>query len=91
MMARGMVHLSGNLALIRSYFGGALGRRGASLRAVATSAVVACAVALAGCYGDEGYQLPTQAMKDLSPEMLALLQQINMPKDSPILIRVFKE
>ncbi len=57
-----------------------------------TSAVVAAgALALAGCYGEEGYQLPTRAMKELSPEMLALLQQKNMPKDSPILIRVFKE
>jgi len=91
MMARGMVHLSGNFALIRSYFGRALGRSGAGLRAVATSAALACAFTLAGCYGDEGYQLPTKAMKELSPEMLALLQQKNMPKDSPILVRVFKE
>jgi murein L,D-transpeptidase YafK len=85
-----MVHLSGKLALIRSYFGRALGRR-AGLRAVATSAVLACAFALAGCYGDDGYQLPAKAMKELSPEMLALLQKKNMPKDSPILVRVFKE
>jgi murein L,D-transpeptidase YafK len=85
-----MVHLSGKLALIRSYFGRALGRR-AGLRAVATSAVLACAFALAGCYGEDGYQLPAKAMKELSPEMLALLQKKNMPKDSPILVRVFKE
>ena len=91
MMARGMVHLSGNFALIRGYFDRSLGRSGASLRAVATSAVLACAFALAGCYGEEGYQLPTRAMKELSPEMLTLLQQKNMPKDSPILVRVFKE
>ena len=91
MMAWGMVHLSGNFALIRSYFGRALGRSGASLRVVATSAVLVCAFALAGCYGEEGYQLPTRAMKELSPEMLTLLQQKNMPKDSPILVRVFKE
>jgi murein L,D-transpeptidase YafK len=91
MMARGMVHLSGNFALIRSCLGRALGRSGMSLRAVATSAALACAFALAGCYGDEGYQLPAKAMKELSPEMLAVLQQKNMPKDSPILVRVFKE
>ena len=48
-------------------------------------------MALAGCYGDDGYQLPTRAMKELSPEMLALLDQKNMPKDSPILVRIFKE
>ena len=91
MMARGMVHLSGNFALIRDFFDRALGRSGARLRVVAASAVLACAFALAGCYGEEGYQLPTRAMKELSPEILALLQQKNMPKDSPILLRVFKE
>ena len=57
-----------------------------------TSVVLAAAaVALAGCYGEEGYQIPTRAMKELSPEMLVLLQQKNMPKDSPILVRIFKE
>src|SRR6201988_3257593 len=91
MMARGMVHLSGNFALIRTCFGRALGRSGTGLRVVATSAALACAFALAGCYGDEGYQLPARAMKELSPEMLALLQQKKMPKPSPILVRVFKE
>jgi murein L,D-transpeptidase YafK len=56
-----------------------------------TSVVLAGALALAGCYGEEGYQLPTRAMKELSPEMLTLLNQKNMPKDSPVLVRVFKE
>jgi murein L,D-transpeptidase YafK len=56
-----------------------------------TLAVLAGALMLAGCYADEGYQLPTRAMKELSPEMLTLLQQKNMPKDSPILVRIFKE
>jgi murein L,D-transpeptidase YafK len=46
---------------------------------------------LAGCYGEDGYQLPTRAMKELSPQMVALLDQKNMPKDSPILVRIFKE
>jgi len=91
MMARGMVHLSGYFALIRRYFGRALGRSGVSLRMVASSAALACAFALAGCYGEDGYQLPARAMKELSPEMLALLQTKNMPKESPILVRVFKE
>ena len=86
-----MVHLSGNLALIRSNFGRAPGRRGGGLRAVAISALLACGFALAGCYSDEGYQLPARAMKELSPEMLTLLQKKNMPKESPILVRVFKE
>src|SRR5690242_12815611 len=91
MMALGMVHLSGIFALIRSCLSRALERSGSGCRGVATAAGLACAFALAGCYGEEGYQLPTKAMKELSPEMLVLLQQKNMPKDSPILVRVFKE
>ncbi len=35
--------------------------------------------------------MPTRAMKELSPEMLAQLEQKNMPKESPILVRIFKE
>ena len=30
-------------------------------------------------------------MKELSPQMLALLDQKHMPKESPILVRLFKE
>src|SRR5258708_1240433 len=55
------------------------------------SAVLAGALTLAGCYGDDGYQLPTRAMKELSLEMLTLLDQKSMPKESPLLIRIFKE
>ena len=87
-----MVHLSGNFTLIRARVVRALMSCAPSLRLLLTSAVLAgAALALAGCYGDDGYQLPTRAMKELSPEMLALLQQKDMPKDSPILIRIFKE
>ena len=67
--------------------------RASLLRALTVSAVIsAVALPLAGCYGDgESYQLPTKAMKELSPQMLALLEKNNMPKDSPILVRLFKE
>ena len=65
--------------------------RASLVRALTASAVLAGALSLAGCLGDDGYQLPTRAMKELSPEMLTLLDQKNMPKDSPILIRIFKE
>jgi murein L,D-transpeptidase YafK len=65
--------------------------RATVVRALTASAVIAGALTLAGCYGDDGYQLPTRAMKELSPEMLTLLDQKNMPKDSPVLIRIFKE
>jgi murein L,D-transpeptidase YafK len=92
-----MVQLSGNLALIRACFARALTFGAVRQRALVaprlliTWAALAGALALAGCYGDDGYQLPTRAMKELSPEMLTLLQQKNMPKDSPVLVRVFKE
>jgi murein L,D-transpeptidase YafK len=36
-------------------------------------------------------QLPARATKELPPELLALLRQKNMPKHSPILVRIFKE
>ncbi len=65
--------------------------RALSPRALLTSAFLAGALALAGCNTDDVYQLPTRAMKELSPEMLALLDQKGMPKDSPILVRIFKE
>ncbi len=61
------------------------------VRALLAPAALAAALMLAGCYGEDGYQIPSRAMKELSPEMLALLQQKNMPKDSPILVRLFKE
>jgi len=88
----GMVHLSGIITLIRACVVRACWCCAQSLRLFLTLAVFAAgAVLLAGCYTDDSYQLPSRAMKELSPEMLALLQQKNMPKDSPILVRVFKE
>jgi murein L,D-transpeptidase YafK len=77
----GMVHRSGSFALIRASL----------VRALTASAVIAGALSLAGCLGDDSYQLPTRAMKEMSPELLTLLDQKNMPKESPILIRIFKE
>ena len=77
----GTVRSSGSIALIRASL----------LRVLTVSAVVAGSLALAGCYGEDGYQLPTKAMKELSPQMLALLEQKAMPKDSPVLVRIFKE
>ena len=65
--------------------------RASLARALTASAVIAGALTLAGCYGDDGYQIPTRAMKELSPEMLKQLDQKNMPKESPILVRLFKE
>ncbi len=65
--------------------------RASLLRVLTVSAIVAGSLALAGCYGEDGYQLPTKAMKELSPQMLTLLEQKGMPKDLPVLVRIFKE
>jgi murein L,D-transpeptidase YafK len=62
-----------------------------SLRALMVTAALAAMLTLGGCFTQEGYELPTRAMKELSPEMLADLERKNMPKDSPILVRIFKE
>jgi murein L,D-transpeptidase YafK len=54
------------------------------------SAVAAAAVALASCNTD-GLSDNPRAMKPLSSEMVALLEQKHMPKESPLLVRIFKE
>jgi len=82
----GMVHRSGSPALNR-----ARTLRASRWRACMTLAVLAGALALGGCLADEGYEMPSRAMKELSPQMLAQLQAKNMPKESPILVRIFKE
>ncbi|MCZ7660221.1 MAG: hypothetical protein M5U07_21335 [Xanthobacteraceae bacterium] len=53
------------------------------------SAALVALVALAGCQTD-GLQ-SGRHLKELSPQLLAELQQKNMPKESPILVRLFKE
>jgi murein L,D-transpeptidase YafK len=62
------------------------------VRALLASAAIACAIGLAGCQTD-GMSPSTsaRAMAPLSPDMLALLEQKSMPKESPILVRIFKE
>jgi murein L,D-transpeptidase YafK len=82
----GIVHPSGSIQLIR-----AACFRVPGLRLLMSLVLLAGALALGGCFGQVGYDLPSRAMKDLSPEMLALLQKKQMPKDSPILVRIFKE
>ena len=78
----GTVRPSGSIAL----------NRASLLRALTLSVVLTGSLSLAGCFSEEGgYELPTKAMKALSPQMLTLLDQKRMPKESPILIRIFKE
>jgi murein L,D-transpeptidase YafK len=65
--------------------------RTAILRALVLTAVVAAALTPVACLGETSHRLPAKATKPLPPELLALLRQNNMPKHSPILVRVFKE
>jgi murein L,D-transpeptidase YafK len=85
-MGMGMVHPSGSTQL-----NCAPPVRARVLRALMASAVLAAALTLGGCFAEDTYDLPGKAMKELSPQMLATLQQKNMPQDSPVLIRLFKE
>jgi murein L,D-transpeptidase YafK len=62
-------------------------------RTLLASAAIAAAVALAGCETDGGMSptVAAKAMAPLSADMMTLLDQKNMPKESPILVRIFKE
>jgi murein L,D-transpeptidase YafK len=63
----------------------------ALLRALVLTAVFAAGMIPAACLGENSNRLPGKATKELPPELLALLQQKNMPKYSPIVLRIFKE
>jgi murein L,D-transpeptidase YafK len=61
------------------------------LRTLLASAALVAAVALAGCDTDGGVVPSGRALAPLSDKMLAEIEQKNMTKDSPILVRLFKE
>jgi murein L,D-transpeptidase YafK len=61
------------------------------VRTLLASAAVAAAVALAGCDTDGGVLPSGRALAPLSDKMLAEIEQKNMTKESPILVRIFKE
>jgi murein L,D-transpeptidase YafK len=60
------------------------------VRALLTSAALAAAIALAGCNPDT---VPTtgRALAPLSDRMVAEIADKRMDKESPILVRIFKE
>ncbi len=64
--------------------------RNARIRATAAGAAIAAALTLAGCQTN-GTLTSTRHLKPLSPEILAALEKRNMPKESPILVRIFKQ
>jgi murein L,D-transpeptidase YafK len=60
------------------------------VRTLLASAAIAAAIALAGCQSD-GTTPTGKAMKPLSDKMIADLERRDMPKTSPILVRIFKQ
>lgn len=74
--------------------------RATLFRAFVLLAVLAGALTPVPSLGEDGNQLPERSTKEqlpekatreLSPELLSLLQQKKMPKNSPIIMRIFKE
>ena len=65
--------------------------RDTAVRALVLVAAFAAALTPIACRGEESHALPSRATRELSPELLSLLQQKKMPKHSPILVRIFKE
>jgi murein L,D-transpeptidase YafK len=60
------------------------------VRSLLASAAILAAVALAGC--DTDTAAPTlRSLQPLSPQMIATIERKNMSKESPILVRIFKE
>jgi murein L,D-transpeptidase YafK len=60
------------------------------VRSLLASAAICVAVALAGC--DTDTAAPTlRSLQPLSPQMIAEIERRNMSKESPILVRIFKE
>jgi murein L,D-transpeptidase YafK len=63
---------------------------GRLLRLSAASAAVALVTALGGCQTDD-LAVGARALKPLPPELAAEVDKRNMPRESPILVRIFKE
>jgi len=74
-------HSRGNAALIHATL----------FRALVLSAALAGAMTPVRCFGEDGNPLPAKATRELPAELLSLLRQKKMPKNSPIILRIFKE
>src|ERR1700743_2567230 len=65
--------------------------RATVLRALVLAAAFAAGLTPVTCLGQDDNRLPAKATKELPPALLSLLRQKQMPKYSPILVRVFKK
>jgi murein L,D-transpeptidase YafK len=57
----------------------------------AALAVAMFSLTLAGCFSESMYSMNEKASRQLSPEMVSLIEKKGMTKESPILVRIFKE
>jgi murein L,D-transpeptidase YafK len=62
-----------------------------AIRAMWACAALAAAVMLGGCDTDGIAPASLRSLQPLSPAMLAQIERKNMKKESPILVRIFKE
>src|SRR5690348_16303467 len=69
----------------------ALKRRPNSVRALMISAAFGLALFAAGCNTEGGMPLSGKAASPIPPALLSEIDQKNMEKTSPILVRLFKE
>jgi murein L,D-transpeptidase YafK len=60
-------------------------------RLAAAPAALALAAALGGCETDDLSQVSARALKPLPPALATEIDKRNMPRESPILVRIFKE
>jgi murein L,D-transpeptidase YafK len=60
-------------------------------RFLAVCGIIAAAAALAGCETDSATVATARALRPLPSELAAEMEKKNMPKESPILVRLFKE
>jgi hypothetical protein len=76
-----------------AHFRGFVLTRSILARARIAALAAACAVVLAGCNYETAslMGLEPKHMKPLSSELVSLIEQKGMTKQSPILIRIFKE
>src|SRR6476646_1339083 len=81
MEARGKPVSRGSFALIRRSL----------VRPLLASAALASALLLAGCETDSTVAPSLRSLQPLSAQMLADIEQKNMSKESPVLVRLFKE
>jgi murein L,D-transpeptidase YafK len=66
--------------------------RSSSARAVLASVAIAAAIALGGCDTDNADpSLALKALKPISPKTMSEIAEKNMTKESPILVRLFKQ